>query len=152
LLESPGEKPISLDENKALVRELIDVMFNQGDVSRIDEFVAPDFIEHEELPPDVPGGPEAPKFMTAMMQAAFPDSKAIIKDLIAEDDRVAVRMTWTGTHEGEFMGIPPTGNRISINVFDILRIADGMVVEHWGLMDSMGLMQQLGVMSAPSEG
>jgi steroid delta-isomerase-like uncharacterized protein len=143
---------MTLDENKELVREMLEVMFNQGDVDGADEFMAPDFIEHEELPPGVPGGREGVKFLIGMMHAAFPDFKASIKDLIAEDDRIVIRMTWTGTHEGEFMGIPPTGNRISIGVYDILRIIDGMVVEHWGLMDNMAMMQQLGVMPAPGEG
>lgn len=143
---------MSLDKNKELVREMVEVMFNQGDVSWVDEFLSPDFIENEELPPGVPAGREGVKLLTGMLHTAFPDFEATIEDLIAEDDRVVIRMTWTGTHEGEFMGIPPTGNRVSFGVFDIVRIADGMIVEHWGLMDNMALMQQLGVMPAPGEG
>ncbi len=143
---------MSLDKNKELVREMIEVMFNQGNVGGGDEFLSPDFIENEELPPGVPAGREGVKLLTGMLHAAFPDFEATIEDLIAEDDRVVFRMTWTGTHEGEFMGIPPTGNRVSFGVFDIVRIADGMIVEHWGLMDNMALMQQLGVMPAPGEG
>ncbi len=143
---------MSLDKNKELVREMIEVMFNQGNVGGGDEFLSPDFIENEELPPGVPAGREGVKLLTGMLHTAFPDFEATIEDLIAEDDRVVIRMTWTGTHEGEFMGIPPTGNRVSFGVFDIVRIADGMIVEHWGLMDNMALMQQLGVMPAPGEG
>jgi predicted ester cyclase len=60
-------------------------------------------------------------------------------------------MTWTGTQKGEFMGIPPTGKSISINVIDIIRIADGQAVEHWGVMDQMAMMQQLGVIPTPSQ-
>ncbi len=140
------------DENKALVREMIEIMFNQGDVHRANEFLSSDFIENEELPPGVPAGREGVKFLTGMLHAAFPDFRATIEDLIAEDDKVVIRMTWTGTHEGEFMGIPPTGSRVSFGVFDIVRIVDDMVVEHWGQMDNMGLMQQLGVVPAPGEG
>jgi steroid delta-isomerase-like uncharacterized protein len=143
---------MSLDKNKELVREMVEVLFNQGDVGGGDEFLSPDFIENEELPPGVPAGREGVKLLTGMLHTAFPDFEATIEDLIAEDDRVVIRMTWTGTHEGEFMGIPPTGNRVSFGVFDIVRIADGMIVEHWGLMDNMALMQQLGVMPAPGEG
>jgi steroid delta-isomerase-like uncharacterized protein len=143
---------MSLDKNKELVREMVEVLFNQGDVGGGDEFLSPDFIENEELPPGVPVGREGVKLLTGMLHTAFPDFEATIEDLIAEDDRVVIRMTWTGTHEGEFMGIPPTGNRVSFGVFDIVRIADGMIVEHWGLMDNMALMQQLGVMPAPGEG
>jgi steroid delta-isomerase-like uncharacterized protein len=143
---------MSLDKNKELVREMVEVLFNQGDVGGGDEFLSPDFIENEELPPGVPAGREGVKLLTGMLHTAFPDFEATIEDLIAEDDKVVIRMTWTGTHEGEFMGIPPTGNRVSFGVFDIVRIADGMIVEHWGLMDNMALMQQLGVMPAPGEG
>jgi predicted ester cyclase len=70
---------------------------------------------------------------------------------MAEDDKVVLHMTWTGTHKGEFMGIPPTGQSISINVIDIIRIADGQFVEHWGVMDQMAMMQQLGAMPAPGQ-
>jgi predicted ester cyclase len=87
-----------------------------------------------------------------MFRSAFPDFKATINDIIAEGDKVVIRMTWNGTHRGEFMGIPPTGKRVSFGVFDILRIAGGKFVEHWGQMDSMLMMQQLGVIPAPGEG
>ena len=87
--------------------------------------------------------------MTALLRSAFPDFKATIDDLVAEGDKVVIRQTWTGTHKGEFMGVPPTGKSVSFGVIDILRIAGGKVVEHWGLMDSMSLMQQLGASPTP---
>ena len=89
--------------------------------------------------------------MFTMLRSAFPDFKATIEHLIAEGDKVVLHMTWTGTQKGEFMGIPPTGKSISINVIDIVRIADGQVVEHWGIMDQMAMMQQLGVIPAPTQ-
>jgi steroid delta-isomerase-like uncharacterized protein len=140
---------VSVDRNKAVVRQLVDEVFNQGNVGIVDELVAPDFIEHEELPPGIPGGREGIKYLTAMLRGAFPDFEATIDDIIAEDDRIVVRQTWSGTHEGEFMGIPATGKRVSFGVIDIIRIADDKCVEHWGQMDNAGLMHQLGVTPGP---
>lgn len=142
---------MSTEQNKALVRQMVEEVFNRGNMSMADEFLAPDFVEHEELPPGIPPGREAPKVLFAMLRSAFPDFKATIEHLIAEGDEVVLHMTWTGTHEGEFMGIPPTGKRISINVIDILGMAEGKCVEHWGVMDSMTMMQQLGVVPAPGQ-
>lgn len=81
-----------------------------------------------------------------MLFDAFPDFGAGVDHLIAEDDMVALHMTWTGTHEGEFMGIPASGRNMSIEVIDIFRIVDGRFLEHWGLTDIMSMMQQLGAM------
>jgi steroid delta-isomerase-like uncharacterized protein len=139
---------MSTEQNKAVVRRLVEEVFNQGNLSMIDELIAPDFVEHEELPPGIPPGREAPKQMFAMLQSAFPDFKATIDDLVAEGDKIVIRQTWTGTQKGEFMGIPPTGKRVSIGVIDILRLADGKMAEHWGIMDSMAMMQQLGAIPA----
>ena len=139
---------MSTEQNKALVRQFVEEAINQGNISAIDELLIPDFVEHEELPPGIPPGREAPKVLFTMLRSAFPDLKATIEHLVAEGDEVVLHMTWTGTHEGEFMGIPPTGKSISINVIDILSIAEGKFVEHWGVMDSMAMMQQLGVIPA----
>jgi predicted ester cyclase len=87
-----------------------------------------------------------------MLRNAFPDFKATIDDIVAESDKVVIRMTWSGTHKGEFMGIPATGKRVSFGVIDIMRIAGGKLVEHWGQTDTMGMMQQLGAIPAPVEG
>jgi predicted ester cyclase len=89
--------------------------------------------------------------MFTMLRSAFPDFKATIKQLIAEGDKVVLYMTWTGTQKGEFMGVPPTGKSISIDVIDIMRIAEGQFVEHWGVMDQMAMMQQLGVIPEPGQ-
>jgi steroid delta-isomerase-like uncharacterized protein len=140
---------MSTEQNKAMVRQMIEEVFNRGDLSRVDDYLAPDFVEREELPPGLPGGRDGVKQLTAILRSAFPDFKATIDDLVAEGDEVVIRQTWRGTHRGEFMGVPPTGKSVSFGVIDILRIAGGKVVEHWGLMDSMSLMQQLGAMPAP---
>jgi len=142
---------MSAEQNKALVRQLVEEVINQGNICVIDELIIPDFVEHEELPPGIPPGREGPKVLFTMLRSGFPDIKATIEHLIAEGDQVVLHMTWTGTHKGEFMGIPPTGKSISINVIDILVIAEGRFVEHWGVMDSMAMMQQLGVAPAPEQ-
>ena len=139
---------MSTEQNKASARQFIEEVFNRGVMGRIDEFLAPEFVEREELPPGIPGGREGVRHLTLMLRNAFPDFKATIEDIVAEGDRVVIRQTWTGTHMGEFMGIPPTGNSVSFGVVDILRIAGGKCVEHWGQMDNMSLMQQLGVIPA----
>lgn len=140
---------MSTEQNKALIRRLVEEIFNQGNANVADELIAPDFIEHEELPPEIASGPEGIKQMTAMLHSAFPDFKATINDIIAEGDKVVVRMTWSGTQQGEWMGIPPTGKSVSFAVIDIIRCAGGKLVEHWGLTDSMAMLMQLGVNSMP---
>ena len=131
---------------------MVEEIFIRGNISQADEFLAPDFVEHEELPPGMPSGREGVKQLTATIRSAFPDFKATIDDMVAEDDKVVLRMTWRGTHQGEFMGVPPTGRNVSFGVIDIIRIVGGKFVEHWGQMDSMGLMQQLGAIPAPGQG
>jgi steroid delta-isomerase-like uncharacterized protein len=142
---------MSTEQNKAVVRQMVEEVFNRGDTSLVDKFLAPDFVEREELPPGIPRNREGVKQLTAMFRSVFPDFKATIDDMIAEGDKVVIRQTWTGTQKGEFMGIPPTGKRVSFGVIDIIRIADGKFVEHWGQMDSMGMMQQLGAIPAPGQ-
>lgn len=140
---------MSIEQNKAIVRQLIEQVINQNNFSLVEEIIAADIIEHEELPPGIPTGLEGTKIMFTMLHSAFPDFKATIHELIAEGDKVVVFMTWSGTQLGEWMGLPPSGKPIAIHVMDIFRVADGKIVEHWGLMDSMKMMQQLGAMPAP---
>jgi len=137
------------EQNKAIFRRMVEEIFNRGNMNLVDEFLAPDFIEREELPPGIPPGREGVKQMTIMFRSAFPDFKATIDDMIAEGDKVVVRMTWSGTHKGEFMGISPTGKSVSFGVIDIVRFSGDKFVEHWGMMDSTSMMQQLGAVPAP---
>jgi steroid delta-isomerase-like uncharacterized protein len=140
---------MSVEQNKALVRQLVEEVINKGNVGLIDEIIAPDFAEHEVLPPGMPSGREAPKAMFSMLHSAFPDFHATIEQLVAEGDKVVLHMRWTGTHKGEFMGIPASGNSINLEIIDILGIAGGKFVAHWGVMDSMAMMQQLGAVPTP---
>jgi steroid delta-isomerase-like uncharacterized protein len=143
---------MSTEENKAIFVGFREEFWNRGNVNVVNEFMTPDFVSHEEEVPGVPLDRESLIRRGATMHSAFPDLKATLEDMIAEGDRVVARSTWSGTHTGELMGLPPTGRRVSVGVIDIVRIAGGKIVEHWGEMDSMGLMQQLGVIPAPQAG
>jgi steroid delta-isomerase-like uncharacterized protein len=142
---------MSTEQNKALLSRLMKEVFSRGNISLVDELLAPDFVEHEELPPGIPPGREAVKQFSTLFRSAFPDLKITIDDIIAEGDKVVVRGIWSGTHKGEFMGIPRTDKSVSFGVIDIVRIVGGKVVEHWGQMDTLRMMQQLGVIATPGE-
>ena len=139
---------MSTELNKKVARQLVEEILSQGSMSLVDDLIVPDFIEHETLPPGMPHSREGFAVMLTVMRSAFPDFKAKLEDIIAEEDKVVIRMTWTGTQQGEFMGMPPSGKSFSVGVIDIFRMAGGRIVEHWGLMDSMAMMQQLGAMPA----
>ena len=114
----------------------------------IDELIADDFVEHEEFPGPEQGRDITRAFVT-LFRSAFPDLTVTPEDIIVEGDKVVVRSTLSGTHRGEFMGIPPTGQKFDVQGIDILRVRDGKATEHWGVTDAMGMMQQLGVMEGP---
>jgi len=121
-------------------------LISKHDLEGFLDHVADDMVEHEELPfPDSPTGKEGVGAMFASMFAAFPDFAMTVDDTIVEGDKVVIRVRATGTHEGEFMGIPATGNRIEVPLVDIMRISNGKIAEHWGVMDVGVMMQQLGV-------
>jgi len=135
---------MSAEENKALVRRFVDEVQSRGNLDALDEICSPEFVNHS-APPGVPTNCEGVKQLTAMFRQAFPDSYFTIEDMMAEEDKVATRKTFHGTHKGEFMGIPPTGQQVSMGLIDIVRIAEGRVVEHWAMGDNLGMMQQLGI-------
>lgn len=130
------------DDSKALVQRLYDGI-NANDPAVFD-LVADGFVEHEELPPPLPQSAEGVKQMFAAMHAAFSGFRMNVEAVLAEGDRVAVRATMTGTHTGEFMGAPPTGNAVSVPLVDWFRIENGRVAEHWGVLDTGALMMQIG--------
>jgi predicted ester cyclase len=122
---------VSAQDNKALVRRFVDEVQSGGNISLIDEICSPEFVNHS-APPGVPADCEGIKIVTAMFRGAFPDSYFTVEDMIAEGDKVATRKTFHGTHEGEFMGIPPSGRGVAMGLIDVVRIDDGRVVEHCG--------------------
>ena len=135
---------MSTEDNKALVRRLYEEVFNRGNLSTVDELLAADYIDHTALPGTSPG-PEGLKQFISMFRAAFPDLHFTIEDMIAEGDTVVVRQTYRGTHQGNLMGIPPTGKQVTISALHIYRVAGGKIVEGWVNSDDLGMMQQLGV-------
>jgi predicted ester cyclase len=135
---------MSLEENKALFRRFVEEVENQKNPDRIDEFFAADYLDHNPPPFGVPGI-EGLKQAMQMFFSAFPDLHVEVEDLVAEGDKVVGRLTVTGTHQGEMMGIAATGKRISMAEIHIVRYSGGKVVEHWGIEDNMSMMQQLGV-------
>ena len=130
------------EENKAVARRFYET-FEKGDLPIVDEVLASNFVEHNPFP-DQPPGPEGMKQVLGMMRATFPDMAVSTQDMIAEGDKVVSRWTGTGTHQGEFMGIPATGNKVTVSGIGIDRVVDGKIVEHWEQFDAMGMMQQLG--------
>jgi steroid delta-isomerase-like uncharacterized protein len=141
---------MSAEENKALVQRAADA-FNQGDMAAVDQLFAPDYVDHDRSRAGLPPGPEGIKLAWGMFRAAFPDLQITIEEMIAEGDKVAVRAVGRGTHQGELMGIPPTGRSVTVALMDINRIADGQLVERWGETDMLGMLQQLGVIPAPEQ-
>ena len=136
------------DHNKELMQRFYDEVVNAGNIDLIDELLADDFVEHEELPGLAPGREGVKQFL-GMFKAAFPDSAFTVGNMIAEGDFVAARVTIRGTHEGEFMGIPATSRSVEFEAIDLLQFADGTATAHWGVSDLMTMMQQLGAMPEP---
>lgn len=135
---------MSTDENKALVRRFYEEVHG-GNLAAIDECMAPNFVDHTPIAELTPGI-EGVKQVFTMLMSAFSDLHLTVEEQIAEGDKVVSRGTFTATHQGEFMGIAPTGKQIKLNFIEILGVAAGRITERWEIVDQMGLMQQLGVL------
>ena len=137
------------EDNKALVMKFIERM-NKGDVSVVDEIFDPGYVEHSPAP-GLPPTREGLKQMFMMYLKAFPDMKISPSHLVAEGEFVLVHHLTTGTNKGEMMGIPATGKAVNFNEMHLVRISNGKAMEHWGVEDSMTMMQQLGLMPQPGK-
>ena len=135
---------MSIEENKAIVRRYQEI-YNSNNVDDLNEVVAEDFLTPRMMP-GMPPGLEGAKSIHKATLLGMPDWHTEIEDMIAENDKVAARITMTGTHTGDFFGIPATGKKISFSGIYVVRIENGKIVEHWGEEDSIGLLQQLGAM------
>ena len=138
---------MSSEENKALIRRLVEEVYNGNNLDLLDELVAQDFVNHSALP-EHQHGIEGFRHVNRWVRAAFSDAHYAIHDMIAEGEMVACRLTLSGTHDGEFRGSPPTGRRFSVDHVHWHRLADGKLVERWAVRDDLGAAQQLGLLSS----
>jgi len=129
--------------HKTVVRGLFDQVLNHGRLQMIDDCFADDFVEHNPVPGQG-AGREGVKHRVRALRAAFQDVRFVLDEVVAENEVVAVRYRWEGTHGGEFLGIPATGRRIVVRGMDFYRFKNGRVAEHWENMDELSLLTQLG--------
>ena len=138
---------MSPEENKALVSRFNEEVFGKRNLAAIDEFITPDQIDHS-LPSSLPNTREGTRQAIAMTLKAFPDLNFQVEDMIADGDKVVTRYTTRGTQRGPFGPIPPTRKRVAVSGIVVTRIADGKIVEQWGLDDRLAMLQQLGLIPA----
>jgi steroid delta-isomerase-like uncharacterized protein len=133
---------MSIEENKALARRWNEEIWSKGNLAAVDELLATNFVFNY----PAPGlAPDREGYKQTVTMASFANIQSVIEDMVAEEDRVAVRWTWRGTHKSEYMGVAPAGKQVTITGISILRILGGKIVEEWGEMDNLGMLQQLGV-------
>ncbi|MFE6921016.1 ester cyclase [Nocardia sp. NPDC057663] len=135
---------MSSEANKAIIRRVFDEFVNQGDFSILDEIYRPDIVDHQPLP-GAPEGLEGVKYTIAGLRGGFPDLKVTIEEMSAHADHVVIHNTWRGTHDGEFLGLAPTGKQISSKGVVVWRLQDGKIAERWGIGVDSNILAQLGV-------
>ncbi len=134
---------------ESVVRRLIEEGFNAGKLDVADELNADDLVEHQRFGPHHAPGAQGVKDVIASLRNAFSDFHLEIEDLAVDHDKVWIRMVGSGTNDGSFMGHPPTGRTMRTDVFDICRVRDGKIVEHWGVPDRLSVLFQLGLAEPP---
>ncbi len=139
-------------DNKAIIRRLVEDGLNKRNASLIDEVYSAKYIGHDPERPTPRRIEDLQQGMAGLLGKVFPDAQYSIDDLVAEDDMVAWHWTFRATHQGELMGIPPTGKAISFSGVNLFRLANGKAVEDWVYRDTVGLLRQLGAMPAPGGG
>ena len=137
-------------EPETVVRRLIEEAFNQGNLEVCDELVDPSLVEHQNYGPGHAPGAEGVKAVVASLHRAYSDFRLEIEHLSVEGELVWLHMKGSGTNDGSFMGNEPTGRTMEIDVFDLLRVHDGRLVEHWGVPDRLGALFQLGLAHPPA--
>jgi steroid delta-isomerase-like uncharacterized protein len=143
---------MSAQENKELARRWFEEVWNKGNMDFVDEVVASNLVVHDPSTPEgMSSGVESAKQFVEVYRDAFPDIQLTVEDLLAEGDKVVTRWTARGTHQGELMGIPPSGNPVEATGITIDRIEGGKVVETWANYDALGMMQQIGAIPEAGE-
>jgi steroid delta-isomerase-like uncharacterized protein len=133
-----------MSDIKESQQRFVEEIQNQGRIEVVDELIAEDMVDHTPFP-GLPADREGARQTFEAIRAAFPDHDAEVVHMVADGDLVATYKIFTGTHEGNFMGVPPTGREVTIRVMDFVRYRDGRIVEHWNIVDQAGLLRQLGV-------
>jgi predicted ester cyclase len=131
--------------HKRLVDAFIQDLFTHGDLTAVDRYLAPGFVNHD---PPYPGGPDGPEGMreaAVLFRTACPDWHSDLEQLVEEGDVVVERFTARGTRRGELMGAPPTGQPLELRGINIFRISGDRIVERWGQLDDLGVVRQLGI-------
>jgi steroid delta-isomerase-like uncharacterized protein len=136
---------MSTETNKALARRWIEEVWNKGELSLIEELIAPSYVLHDPTRPGLKGREGIRESITGF-RAAFPDFLFTLEDQLAEEDQVVIRYTVQGTHLGPFMGIPATGRHGNLTGIDIYRISHGKIEEAWSNWDTLGMLQQMGIL------
>lgn len=139
----------STEDNKAVYRRFVEDVINQGQFDAVGELFSPDYVDHSS-PSGAPSGLEGVKAVQGLFRTGFPDVHFTIEKLVGEGDKVATLVKGHGTNTGSFMGSPATGKEATWESTGIFRVADGKIVEHWGVPDLFSLLQQLGAIPAPS--
>ena len=137
------------EENKEKARRFLEEAFNEGNFDVVDEIVASEYVLHDPASPEEIRGPEGIKGFVQMYRSAFPDTHIMVEDQIAEGDDVVTRWTGRGTHQGELLGVPPSGNRVEVSGITLDRISGGKFAESWTSYDALGMMQQIGAAPSP---
>ncbi|TMG26084.1 MAG: ester cyclase [Chloroflexi bacterium] len=137
-------------ENKASARRFLEEVINRGNLAVLDEDSNPNFVDHT-APPGVPATNEGFKMFITSFRTAFPDLHYTIDDEIAEGDKVVQRTTARGTMKGDFQGMPASGKTATWSEIHIVRFENGKAIEHWGVVDQMGMLAQLGFVEAPGQ-
>jgi steroid delta-isomerase-like uncharacterized protein len=137
-------------QNKTIARRFNEEVWGTGDQATLEELLDPDFVDHDALPGQEPGR-EGHKQLLAAFHSAFPDLNVTTEDIVTEGEKVVSRWTARGTHHGELLGIAPTGNGVTIKGIDVLRVAEGRIVERWSQVNSLEMMQQLGAVPTPEQ-
>ena len=132
------------DGNKECVRRLFDEVWNRGKVSLLDTLIGAAYVDHNPAPGQ-PAGAAGVRSRVETLRAAFPDLRFAVEQLVAEEDIVAARFSWRGTHKGEaFLGIPPSGKAVLVRGMEFYRLRDGRIIEHWDNVDELGMLTQMG--------
>ena len=140
---------MSAEENKAAVRHFWQDHLSTGNATLCEKDFAPDAVNHDPSSPPVPPGPEGITQLITLYRTAIPDLTATVEDMIAEGDKVAYRLTFRGTHQGELMGTPATGKQVTYTGIGIDKVVNGTIMEMWLNFDALGLLQQVGAVPSP---